>query len=798
MDNIVDELELVTTDLPSVQEEDGITWTLDLMLRENEARMADISDNFNPLSGYRSIGKRTYVEIQDYPIKKQWLPVEMLRDTFVKDVIEYGVKQMACYFHAKTMGMNIGKDNGAPFEPPASSYDIVVERFNRIRYFYDFAYWCWREVKIHPKGSGDDIPFRLNRAQRRLIERLERMRKRGKPIRLVLLKARQWGGSTATQIYMAWLQLIVLKGANSIIVGHVKDASTEVKDMLTKLLDAYNPELTTDIDSPYTDEEADKLIKQGLYHGTSSSANIFYIPSRNSKFKLGSAEKPNSARGGDSTLAHCTEVGLWVATDNKTPEDIVTSVTGGISYKPNTMIVYESTAKGTGNFFHKIYTAVKKAEINHTYHQFERMFVNWYEIGWKNMLPFKNDQKYLRSTVLANLGVDATYAQQHIPWFDFYLPDYIPEDAPTIEEFAKNLLANRYQKEAPDEFHEPGSYLWYLWESGATLQGIYWYVCERTKYHDHADMASETPSNDIEAFKHSGSKVFSEYSIEQFRADCKPCKFRGDVVADNPTAVQAGLRPTKAILRNLKFIEDQQSEFRVWDFPDSIEHMHDGFRMKYQYVVVVDIGGVSNRSDFSVIAVFDRSWMVEPNGKPVLVAEWYGHIHHDILAWKAVQIAKYYDDALLIIESNTLETRDKDRDVDGDGSDFILNQIKDIYPHLYERSADNENIIEGAPHKYGFHTNVKTKTTIILNLQHIVREHLYVERDENALHEYEVYEKKLNGSYGAMSGEHDDVLMTRAIGLHVIYNEMPPPRFYPIVQKKQKQLYGTQVSAATF
>lgn len=783
------------------------------MLVENRRRMDDLSDGFNPLTGYRSVGERRRVDIPDFPIRTQWLPVEMLDDPFVADMISLGFDNQ-CRIISNS-------DN-----PTDVQKGVVLDQFFRLRYRYDMPFWSWLQVRIHPKGSGEDIPFRLNRAQRRLIERLERMRKKGKPIRLVLLKARQWGGSTATQVYMAWLQLIVLKGANSIIVGHVKDSSTEVKDMLTKLLDAYDTSLVCDPNSPFFTEEQEKLAKEGLYHGSSSSANIFYVKSRNCKFKIGTAEKPNSARGGDSTLAHCTEVGLWVATDGKTPEDIVTSVTGGISYKPNTMIVYESTAKGTGNFFHRIYTTAKQAELNGTFNQFERMFVNWYEIGWKNMLPFRDDQEYLKQNALEKISrqlkmnVTEDYAQNNVPWFDFYLPDYIMEDAPAIEDFAQELYDNRFQTEAPDATREPGAYLWRLWEQGATLQGIYWYVCERTKYHDHADMASETPSDDIEAFQYAGAKVFSEYDIEKFRPSCKIPTYTGDIVASSIAWNPTGLRPGKEILTNLKFVPERNGLLKVWHLPDEAKvgevYRSDFFladnvdyteaeamaefaklppKIANRYLVIVDIGGKSNKSDWSVIVVIDRYWMMD-GGKPEVVAQWRGHIHHDLLAWKAVQIAKYYDNALLVIESNTLETRDKQRDVDGDASDFILNQIKNCYDNLYERTPDNENIVEGAPHKYGFHTNVKTKVTVILNLQHVVREQLYVERDELCLHEYSVYEKNAQtNAFGAIAGEHDDILMTRAIGLYICFCEMPLP--YVIrIERDERPDFSTAMPVA--
>ena len=167
--------------------------------------------------------------------------------------------------------------------------------------------------------------------------------------------------------------------------------------------------------------------------------------------------------------------------------------------------------------------------------------------------------------------------------------------------------------------------------------------------------------------------------------------------------------------------------------------------------------------------------MMETDGKPCVVAQWYGHIDHDLLAWKAAQIAKLYNDSLLVIESNTLETKDRDRMVDGDQSVFILNQIKNVYNNLYARKPSEIDIREGRSVKYGFHTNVQTKPMIISTLVKVVREALYVERDERCLDEYLCYEQKQNGSFGAEIGKHDDLLMTRAIGLHICFFEMERP-----------------------
>lgn len=193
---------------------------------------------------------------------------------------------------------------------------------------------------------------------------------------------------------------------------------------------------------------------------------------------------------------------------------------------------------------------------------------------------------------------------------------------------------------------------------------------------------------------------------------------------------------------------------------------------------MVDIGGRFVKADWSVIVVFDRLPMIDGE-RPVVVAQWYGHIDIDRLAWKAGQIAAWYDNALLVIESNTLETHDKDRQVDGDQSHFVLNQLANVYPNLYARSRPEDSIIDGAPVKYGFHTNVSTKPMVISTLVKCIRERMWIERDERACDEFNAYEKRQNGSFGAITGKHDDILMTRAIGLHICFYDMDPPRIIP-------------------
>lgn len=692
-----------------------MTEAIQNIILENERRNKVINAPFNPISGKGSILARKEVFIEDFPIPTQYLPVSMLKVPLIKKLIKAGSIHRFIEDSLKSKYTEADKQK-------------VIEQVVRVRIKHDFCFWAALYVYIKRKGGGEDIRFRLNRPQRRLVSKFEQLRLAGKPIRIILLKARQWGGSTVTQIYMAWLQLVHKTGLNSLIVGHVKDASTEVKDMFDRMIKKYPTSLLYEIGDTYNENEP-KLT------GVGGMINIQRIPQRNCKIKIGTAESPDSARGGDYNLVHCTEVGLWKKTEGKTPEQIVRSACSGVLLEPYTMIVYESTANGTGTFFHREYEAAKQGKS-----QFESFFVSWYEIEQYSMAI---------------------------------------ED---INTFASWLYENRNNDNAPSDREVSGRYLWWLWTQGASLEAIHWYVLERMKYNDQGNMASEFPSDDVEAFVHSGARVFDKYKVEELRPACKVPRYIGDVYADKDEGADA--------LKKVRFVEDKQGLLWIWALPEIDEEE----TIANRYLVIVDIGGRSNKADYSVIVVLDRLFMMD-GGKPSIVAQWYGHIDMDILAWKAAQIATFYDNALLVIESNTIETHDKERSVDGDQSSFLLNQIKDVYPNLYARKQSEEDIINKVPRKYGFHTNVSTKPMIISTLVKVIREGLYVERDARCLDEYLTYEKRPNGSFSAILGKHDDLLMTRAIGLHICFFEMDLPVVYTKASNKIKQ--NRVVSAAT-
>lgn len=663
---------------------------IEMVLEEDARRSKIMSQPYDPVSGVMSPGTRFVInipELEQGPIR---IPVAMQEIPEVKALMEG--KSLAEVFHV--------------------SIENARRQWFLIRCRYDFPFWAYKCAHIKNKNGGMPLPFLLNAPQRKLIGEFEKMREEGLPIRIILVKARQWGGSTATQIYMLWIQLMRMQGFNSLIVAHQNSGTEEVMAMAKTALDCYPRHLLDPDGAPFQEKEK-------IYVSAGWSRSAIKIPRRNFRIKIGSAERPDSSRGGDYALVHLTEVGLWKKTLGKSPEDIIRAATSGVLLRPETMIVMESTANGVGNFFHNEYEAAKKGTS-----LYRPVFVAWHEI-----------EQYATPV----------------------------EDRRAM---AERIVKNRLSDFTDDERFPSGSYIWNLWEDGARLDAINWYEKTRRAYNNPDQMLSEYPGNDIEAFVNSGAHVFNRKMALELRKRCMPARFSGELEGNADYGERA--------LEGITLEEDPNGRLKIWDKPDIRNGEAAG--MQDRYLTVVDVGGRSMKADWSVIAVFDRIRMLYGSGGPAIAAQWRGHCDMDILAWMAARIAKWYGNSLLVIESNTLETRDPDRYVDGDQSGFILNQLRDCYPNLYARRQSPEDIVEGRPKKYGFHTNSATKPMIISNLVRVVRERLYIERDERCIDEYLTYERRQNGSYGAVTGKHDDMLMTRAIGLHICFNEMATPR----------------------
>jgi hypothetical protein len=314
----------------------------------------------------------------------------------------------------------------------------------------------------------------------------------------------------------------------------------------------------------------------------------------------------------------------------------------------------------------------------------------------------------------------------------------------------------------------------YLWRLGATLEGINWYRWKLAEMmYDEWRMQSEFPSTDIEAFQSTGARVFPPSYVENMRKHIIAPEFTGEIFGDAATGKDA--------LNGVRLEATKGGCLLIWLMPDAGKWID-------RYVVSVDTGGTTSKADFSVISVIDR-YMLSFGGALERAAVWRGHIDHDRLAWKAVQIAKLYHNALIVVEKNYL---DADVDNEGDASYTILNEIANHYGNIYH-TTPIEKIRPGLPLNYGWHTNKSTKPLAIDTFKKLMRDGGYIEHYSIACDEADSYEWKPDGSVGAVDGGKDDVVMSTAIAVTVATDA----RFLGVpreIKKDENNRFGMRVT----
>lgn len=295
------------------------------IIAENRRRTARLADNYDPISGQGCLGER--ITVRRRGGKDVLVPATMTADPNYR-------KQM-------------------------SAHD-----FNQLRQRYDFEYWCATCVTVKDKSGYADVRLRLNRPQRIIAGVLERQRTANQPIRAILLKARQLGGSTVVQAYMAWLQLLHRDNWHSLICAHVKDAAQTIRGMMSKLLASYPEEYLP---------AGEKSLRLTSFEGSRTTMRLGH---RNNTVTITSAETPEAARGKDIAMAHLSEVAFWRTSACHDPNDIIRSIAGSVALASHTLLVIESTANGVGNYFHTEWLRAEAGVSDKT-----AIFVPWYEYG---------------------------------------------------------------------------------------------------------------------------------------------------------------------------------------------------------------------------------------------------------------------------------------------------------------------------------------------------------------------------------------------------------------------------------
>lgn len=222
--------------------------------------------------------------------------------------------------------------------------------------FYKFS-----KMNLYIKDKfANIVPFVPNEPQRALIDYVLLCISEKRPVKVIILKARQMGFSTAVEALCYWWTSTNFN-INSVIIGNDEKSSLNLYRMFRRYFDNTNilfkPSVRYNTKSDLTFEKFDESGKQiGL----------------GSAIKIETAKNKSAGRSDTVNFLHASELGAW-----ENGEDLVASLMqtvpdAEVMEKPS-MVFLESTAEGRGNYFHKEYVAAVNKKSN-----YQPLFAPWW------------------------------------------------------------------------------------------------------------------------------------------------------------------------------------------------------------------------------------------------------------------------------------------------------------------------------------------------------------------------------------------------------------------------------------
>ena len=228
-------------------------------------------------------------------------------------------------------------------------------------------------IKIRDK-SGRIIDFKLNEPQKRLYDTIKKLKEEGKPVRIVILKARQLGFSTETEAIL-FKETATRFNVNTGIITH-QDKSTKNLFGMSKLMYDCLPE------SMKPKKKASNA--QELIFDNDEGTGL------KSKIRCMTAGSQGVGRSYTFDNLHISELAFWPGDKKKT----MTGLLQAVPNLPSTMIIIESTANGY-EYFKEFWDKSVKGE-----NDFIPLFVGWNELKDYSMpyngFELTEEEKYLQ------------------------------------------------------------------------------------------------------------------------------------------------------------------------------------------------------------------------------------------------------------------------------------------------------------------------------------------------------------------------------------------------------------------
>ena len=214
----------------------------------------------------------------------------------------------------------------------------------------NIAEWCSKYLWIKPERGGI-IRFEPNQFQMQFFDYCQKQFKKKLPIRLVLLKSRQLGLSTAVEAFFFYL-LVHFPNTSALIVAHKREDARNIFRMMRR----YYAHLSKDMRIP-------------LVGGRPNKDNLEFSEPHSSTCSVFTAGGEEIGRSWSIQFAHLSEMAYY-----ESQESVMTSINQAVAKSSSTWFsasIVESTANGLNLFHHYWQLAQDPDSIWHP------MFFTW-------------------------------------------------------------------------------------------------------------------------------------------------------------------------------------------------------------------------------------------------------------------------------------------------------------------------------------------------------------------------------------------------------------------------------------
>lgn len=225
----------------------------------------------------------------------------------------------------------------------------------------DTAWYMKYLLKIRNK-EGKIVPLRMNTPQKKLYQAVKAQRDEGRPVRVIILKARQMGFSTLTE-GMMFQDTATRFNVNSMVVAHKDDATAN----LFKMNRLFYENLPEPVKPQRQASNAQELVFNVPTNGEGKGLN--------SRIKCATAGGKGVGRSDTLTNVHLSEFAFWPGDKKSTLIGILQAVPS----LPGTMVVIESTANGYDEFKDRWDEAVSDWDRGER-DGFQPIFFAWWEM----------------------------------------------------------------------------------------------------------------------------------------------------------------------------------------------------------------------------------------------------------------------------------------------------------------------------------------------------------------------------------------------------------------------------------